>query len=119
MRMFLAICLTFVFVFAHPGVPSGPALARQAETAAATIAKDHAHREGPAVETAQEHPCCPGMAGAGVTHGKASHCSIDGGFVAAYPAGLVSSGPRIQVAPFAQSLQEADPGAILHPPMHV
>ncbi|MEZ5807926.1 MAG: hypothetical protein R3D65_09630 [Zhengella sp.] len=119
MRMVLAICLAFVFMLAHPGVPGEPALARQAETAAATTAKDHAHREGPAVETAQEHPCCPGMAGVGVTHGKASHCSIDGGFVHAYPVGLVSSGPRIQVSPFAQSLQEADPGAILHPPMSV
>ncbi|MFP1630971.1 hypothetical protein ACLB6G_04470 [Zhengella sp. ZM62] len=118
MRMFLAICLAFVFVLAHPGVPGGPALARQAEAAvAATIAKVHAHDEGDVVLRGDGHPCCPGMAGGTVSQGKASHCSLDGGFIAAQPTGLPARCASIHVPPVAHGFQSADPGAILHPPM--
>ena len=120
MRMFLAICLAFVFVLAHPGVPTGPALARQAEAAAVTTSAGtdvHAHDEGHLVLTDDGHSCCPGMAAGAVSQGKASHCSLDGGFIASHPAGLASRGACFQVPPAALRLQAAEPGAILHPPM--
>lgn len=120
MRRFLALCLVFLFASVHPGVAAGPVtIAPMAASNVAGQAHPASHANEASLLATAGHSCCPSMDAGRAAHGKAGHCSLDGGFLP--PAASVLAASAHRVAPGAASDQPsgADPAVIPHPPMSV
>lgn len=124
MRSCLALCLALLFALVHPGAAAVASPWQAVAQSSVTDGADaHKHRDGVAgmaagVITGTAHPCCPGMAGRSVSDGKAAHCALDGGFLGnAAPVRLMPPVAHHPSALPVRSVEEADPDAILHPPM--
>ncbi|PHP68486.1 hypothetical protein CSC94_00300 [Zhengella mangrovi] len=123
MRRFLALCLMVLFASVHPGVPGGPVLEAHAAASHAPVDGNpsvHTHHVAEANLTAMpEHSCCPAMGTARIAHGKAGHCSVDGGFLSPAASAIPAAAHRVFPRSAFDRPSEADPSAIPHPPRYV